>query len=424
MTQQLQTQVNTAEDKCKALGYEVELISHERGTTSSPKPKNGSARVSDRDEGTFGHLQRRDSEARSPNEARSAYWEQFQICSADDASTRGYDTPPAYKAHHAISTPRGILSEVSHRTGAILDNRAIQAHLDYLRGGLDPVHQTAQRNLGAAFETQVWDLFSICGYYERVLYSCNVAPTSHSDGVQLRYYPGDGHNATAKDVALHFASMGFKPRSTQLIDLELYAIRRRNLSIPRLHDCLADWPEFPMVAEINASYPWPANATFPGGAVFQPNMYPICPTALIVQRTGNYLSGPNSLSSSSLSLHPLLRFNTSTRIADTSSKSNNHLVQTTVNYVGSVDRVPSVAVNYVAGVDHTVGLNGSTSSNANNHLAQSTVNYDSTVARALPVAVNYVAGADHAVDSTDDGTDAMREDLYVLDCRPIQRGRM
>ncbi|KAI0258070.1 hypothetical protein BC834DRAFT_847687 [Gloeopeniophorella convolvens] len=144
--------------------------------------------------------------------------------SAPPSIRSGIEDWQEYLCHNVSQTPKGMIPEISARRGAILDREALRAHLDILQCGVDPVHVAAHRSLRPAFENILWGLFSISGYYERILGARNVSVDTHDEGIRLQFFPSDARNATVDDVAAHFAHMGFQPRSERLLAIEQYAI--------------------------------------------------------------------------------------------------------------------------------------------------------------------------------------------------------
>ncbi|KAI0038530.1 hypothetical protein FA95DRAFT_1613313 [Auriscalpium vulgare] len=130
--------------------------------------------------------------------------------------------------------------------------RLLERHIEIRLNGPNG-REKRQRASRGHWVNRTTQLFSIRGLYGRVLHKINVQPTGHIPTV--RPYLADTRNLSIEDVARHFASNGYQPRSLSITEFEEYACGRRNVIEGRPYTSTSEWSSYPRLAEMNTVYP-------------------------------------------------------------------------------------------------------------------------------------------------------------------------
>ncbi|KAI0038532.1 hypothetical protein FA95DRAFT_1613308 [Auriscalpium vulgare] len=146
------------------------------------------------------------------------------------------------------------------------------------------------------------ELFSIRGLYERILHALGVK--INGSRATIRPYEKDTRNLSFEDVAMHFASLGYQPRSVSITEIEEYATRRRNIIEGRSPLSSEEWTTSPQLAEMIVRYP-PVNA-YSQSSGPQRNRYPNMGIDLRTSKGADRATTPEgpTLSPSSGSMSP------------------------------------------------------------------------------------------------------------------------
>ncbi|KAI0037984.1 hypothetical protein FA95DRAFT_1578471, partial [Auriscalpium vulgare] len=129
---------------------------------------------------------------------------------------------------------------------------ALERHLEIRLNGPQgrDQHQRSSRGHWVSRSTQ---LFSIRGLFGRILHRRGIAVQGAT--AVVRPYLGDTRNISLEDVARHFASNGYQPRSQAITEFEEYAIRRRNTIEHRPPSATTEWGSYPTLAAMHVEYP-------------------------------------------------------------------------------------------------------------------------------------------------------------------------
>ncbi|KAI0045612.1 hypothetical protein FA95DRAFT_1607582 [Auriscalpium vulgare] len=130
--------------------------------------------------------------------------------------------------------------------------RVLLRHLEIRLNGPQGRSQTQRSNRGH-WVNRTTQLFSIRGLYGRVLHKHSIPVIGSVPTV--RPYVHDTRNLSIEDVARHFASNGYQPRSLAISECEEYAIGRRNVIENRPINSTAEWSSYPRLADMSSLYP-------------------------------------------------------------------------------------------------------------------------------------------------------------------------
>ncbi|KAI0040651.1 hypothetical protein FA95DRAFT_1576834 [Auriscalpium vulgare] len=171
--------------------------------------------------------------------------------------------PPAYSEHiddwlqyyrdnpNAIPPGVPVHPDNSPLRGSPL-RRILIRHIEIRRNGPQGREQY-QRSSRGHWVTRTTQLFSIRGLYGRIIYHLRI-PIRGSIP-EARPYQGDTRNISLEDVARHFASNGYQPRSLSVTEFEEYAIGRRNATEHRPSSSTTEWTSYPTLADMQTRYP-------------------------------------------------------------------------------------------------------------------------------------------------------------------------
>ncbi|KAI0038522.1 hypothetical protein FA95DRAFT_1613325 [Auriscalpium vulgare] len=162
-----------------------------------------------------------------------------------------YDSPTEEWIEYIREDPKRCPQGVTMHNGSP-SRRLLERHLEIRRNGPQGREQY-QRSSRGHWVTRTTQLFSIRGLFGRVLHHRDI-PVLGSVST-IHPYMGDTRNISLEDVARHFASNGYQPRSQAVREFEEYAVSRRNTTERRSPNETAEWESYPTLAGMHEQYP-------------------------------------------------------------------------------------------------------------------------------------------------------------------------